>query len=798
MKPTWKLFAVMMSATALLFAQEHRPENEKNPFANSAAAVTAGAKLYEQACLSCHGGEGRGSERGPALNANLKRGNLDGEIALNIRNGIPNTVMPGFKRLSADQVWQLVSYLRSLNPTTVAANESAAGSVALGEALFFGKAACATCHEVNANGANVGPDLSAIGSNSIEALKRKILDPSASLAPVDGGGRRRRGPQSGFITVKTKDGKEVRGMRRNEDTYTLVVVDLSGAWHRIDKTQIAQVRNEGRSPMPTDYKSRLSEAELDNLVAFLKDCRGRDLKKTSEAKIAGGLTYERIRNAAQEPHNWLTYWGNYDGAHYSALNQVNTTNVKQLQARWAVQMPGDSMLETTPLVIDGVMYTAGMPGQVFALDARTGMQLWKYERKQKVVNPYESNRFSRGVTVLGNRVFVGTLDAVLIALDARTGQPLWEVQVADTMAGYSITSPPLAVKDKIFVGVACGEYGVNGFLDAYDAATGKRAWRFEFVPPPGQPGNDTWAGDSWKRGGGGTWLTGSYDPELDLLYWTGGNPGPDMNAEVRKGDNLYTCSVVAIEPDTGKRRWHYQFTPNDDHDWDANQDVVLVDRMWQGRMRKLLIQANRNGLFYVLDRTDGSFLLGKPYVRQTWNDGFDKNGKPIIRPNSNATPEGNLVFPSLVGGTNFQAPSYDPMTGFLTVVYNDTGNKFVRAEQNFELGKGYWGGRTLPSGEAGTVGIKAIDAATGEVIWDYQLSQGSLAAGVLSTAGGVTFAGTREGHFIALETKTGQYLWRFNTGASIAASPMSYAIDGKQFVSIASAGVLYSFALPEE
>src|SRR6185503_2926634 len=289
-----------------------------------------------------------------------------------------------------------------------------------------------------------------------------------------------------------------------------------------------------------------------------------------------------------EPQNWLTYWGDYQGHHFSALKQVDTTNVRQLQARWAVQMPGDSMLETTPLVIDGIMYTAGMPGQVFAIDAKTGLQIWKYQRQQKTVNPYESNRFNRGVAVLGNRVFFGTLDAALVALDSRTGLPLWETQIADTLQGYSITQALLALKDKIIVGVAGGEYGIRGFVDAYDLATGKRLWRFYAVPGPGEFGNDTWAGDSWKRGGGPTWLTGSYDPDLDIIYWGVGNPGPDMNAEVRKGDNLFTCAVLALDAATGKRKWHYQFTPNDSHDWDATEDFILVDRLFQGQNRKLL------------------------------------------------------------------------------------------------------------------------------------------------------------------------------------------------------------------
>ena len=786
---------------AVLLAQEHSPEKDKNPLAGNAAAISAGARLYEQACQACHGGEARGGERAPALaNGAFKHGGEDGEIFLNIRNGVANTQMPPFKRLSTEQVWQLVSYIRSLNIPAAAnaSNTGLAGNALAGEQLFFGKANCAACHEINARGVNVGPELSNAGRFDAALLRQKILDPGTSMASPGGrGGRRRGGSGSGVVTVKTRDGQTLRGLVRNEDTFSMVLTDTTGKLHLLEKKNLAEVKAESGSLMPGDYGTRLSAAELQNLVAYLKGCNGRDLNKTREAEITGGLGSERIRNAAAEPQNWLTYWGDYAGRHFSALKQITAANVSQLQARWAAQMPGDSLLEATPLVIDGVMYTSGMPGQVFALDARSGLQIWKYERKQKVVNPFEINRFSRGVAVLGNRVFVGTLDAALVALDARTGLPLWEVQVADTMLGYSITSPPLALKDKIVVGVTGGEYGANGFLEAYDAATGKRLWHFNFVPTPGELGNDTWPGDSWKLGGAPTWLTGSYDPELDLIYWTGGNPAPDMNAQVRKGDNLYSCAVVALEAATGKRRWHYQFTPNDDHDWDANQDVVLVDRMWQGRMRKLLLQANRNGMFYVLDRTDGTFLLGKNFVRQTWNTGFEKNGRPIIAPNSTATPEGAPIYPSLVGGTNFQAPSYDPMSGVLSVVYNDTGNRFVRIEPQYDAGKGYRGGRTLPIGEPGTVGIKALDAATGEVKWDYQLAQGSLGAGLLTTAGGITFAATREGHLIALEAKTGKYLWRFQTGATIAASPISYAIEGKQYVAIASAGVLYSFALPD-
>jgi PQQ-dependent dehydrogenase (methanol/ethanol family) len=784
-----KLACLFLLCCSAVRAQEHKPENDKNPFAGNPAAIAAGQRLYEQTCQACHG-----TDRAPALSGRLRYGTKDGEIFLNIRNGIAGTQMPPFRRLTADQVWQLVSYVRSLSGTLAVTGERGGGNAAAGEELFFGKANCAACHEINGRGAVIGPDLSGVGTMAAELLRQQILAPGANANPIARGRRR---SSAGLTVVRTKDGRELRGLRRNEDTYSLLLTDLTGTLHRLEKKDLAEVRTEAGSLMPSDYGQRLSGPELQDLIAYLKSCTGRDLSKTAHASLPGGLAYERIRNAAAEPHNWLTYWGDYQGKHFSMLREINATNVKQLQARWAVQMPGDTLLETTPLVIDGVMYTSGMPGQVFALDARTGLQIWKYECKQKVVNPYETNRFNRGVAVLGQRVFFGTLDAALIALDARTGLPLWEVQVADTMLGYSITSPPLVVKDKLIVGVAGGEYGIRGFLAAYDAATGKRLWRFETVPGPGEFGNDTWPGDTWKRGGAGTWLPGSYDPELDLLYWAVGNPGPDIDAEIRRGDNLFSDSVIALDPNTGKRIWHYQFTPNDSHDWDANEDLILVDRVWQGQSRKLILQANRNGFFYVLDRTNGKFLLGKPFVKQTWNAGFEADGRPIFAPNSQSSIEGNVVYPSLGGGTNFQAPSYDPATGLLYLVYSESGNRYVRAPAEFEAGKQYWNGRTFPTGEGAVAGVKAIDTATGASKWDYKISQGSLAAGVLATAGGVVFAATREGNLIALAAHTGEFLWRFQTGANCAASPMSYAVDGKQFIALAAGGVLYSFALPE-
>ncbi len=408
--------------------------------------------------------------------------------------------------------------------------------------------------------------------------------------------------------------------------------------------------------------------------------------------------------------------------------------------------------------------------------------------------------------MLGQRVFVGTLDAALVALDARTGLPLWEVPVADTMLGYSITSAPLIVKDKVVVGVTGGEFGARGFLDAYDAVSGARRWRWYAVPAPGEFGHDSWAGDSWKVGGSPMWLTGSFDPALNLLYWTVGNPGPQIDRSSRAGDNLFSDSIVALNPDTGARVWHYQFTPNDGHDWDSAQDVILVDRVWRGQPRKLLLHADRNGMFYVLDRATGQFLSGTPFVYQNWNTGFDSSGRPVVVPGSNSSAEGSFyVYPTVGGATNFQAPSYSPLTGWMYLEYAESGQRYVSAPAPYEAGRQYLGRAVVAANAGGpapgepppSAGIKAIDPETGKTMWDFKIFQGSTTNGVMATAGGVVFAATREGHLVALDARTGKFLWRFQTGGNMAASPMSYAVDGKQHIAVSGGTSIYSFALPE-
>ena len=793
----------------VLFAQQ--ADTTRNPLGQSPAAIAAGTRVYDQTCLSCHGPAGQG-DRGPALNAGaFTRGREDGDLFHTIREGVPGSQMPPFRGLSDEQVWQLVSYIRSLADTDTiappAANLAAAsgGDAASGEALFFGKAGCESCHHVNGRGGVAGPDLSAVGRTPVAALRQKILNPDAPVAasaPRGNAGRGGRGARPQVIVARTRDGREIRGVRKNEDTFSVQMVDASGQLHLLDKLALAELRVENRSLMPGDYATKLTSRELNDLVAYLATLLE---KKPSAVSMPGGLTFDRLLKSAAEPQNWLMYWGDFQGTHYSALKQIDAKNVGQLQTAWAFSMPGDSVLEATPLVVDGVMYTT-QPGAVVALDARTGRQIWRYARQQKVRSPYEINPFNRGAAVLGHRLFVGTLDAALVALDTRTGLPLWETQVADSMLGYSLTSAPLIVKDKVLVGITGGEFGTRGFLDAYDAATGKRLWRWYATPGPGEFGHDTWLGESWKQGGSPMWLTGSYDPELNLVYWTVGNPAPQIDRSVRGDlDNLFSDSVVAIDPDTGQRTWHYQFTPNDGHDWDSCQDVILVDRMWRGEMRKLLLHADRNGIFYVIDRTNGKLLSGTPFVHANWTNGFDANGRPIVVPGSNSSPEGSFfVYPTLGGGTNFQAPSYSPLTGWMYLEYAENGQRYASAPAPFETGRQYIGRRdpgTDPgprSGEpAASAGIKALDPETGKTMWDFKIFQGSLTNGVLATAGHVVFGAIRDGNLVALDAKSGKHLWHVQTGGNMAASPISYAVDGRQFVAISAGNMVYAFALPQ-
>lgn len=491
--------------------------------------------------------------------------------------------------------------------------------------------------------------------------------------------------------------------------------------------------------------------------------------------------------------DWPTYSGDYSGRRHSSLDQINSANVRDLRVEWVYQTRGNGNIQATPLVVDGVMYVTGPENLVYALDARTGRKIWTRERKLPENIPLCCGTVNRGVAVLGGRLFVATLDAHLLALDARTGNLLWDVVAADFRKGYTFTAAPLVLKDKVLIGVSGAEFGIRGFIDAYDARTGHRVWRFHTVPAKGEPGGETWEGDSWKTGGGSSWLPGTYDPELDLTFWGIGNPAPQLYGEDREGDNLYTNSVVALDPDTGRLRWHFQFTPHDVNDWDAIQIPVLLDAEVGGRSRKLLVQANRNGFLYVLDRTNGAFLRAGPFVEVNWTKGIGPDGRPV--PPDSAR-RADAVCPGQYGGTNWESPTYDPATGLLYVTFYEQCFTFERKHERLREGEKWLGGIARPSPASEYLGgLRALDPRTGDRRWEF-LYRGLATAGSLSTAGGLVFTGNFEGHALAFDAERGTVLWHVQTGAPVFGSPMTYMVDGRQHVALASGSSVFVFALP--
>ena len=506
------------------------------------------------------------------------------------------------------------------------------------------------------------------------------------------------------------------------------------------------------------------------------------------------VPYERIRDADKEPGNWLTYSRNYTGQRYSPLNQINTSNVGKLHLAWVHQADDLDGIETSPIAVDGTLFITKPPNIVAALDARTGRELWSYRKTIPSDLRLCCGKVNRGVAILGDTVFYGSTDAHLIALDARTGNLRWDTVMADYKTGYSSTGAPLAVKDKVIMGMAGGEFGVRGFVDAYDAKTGKRVWRFNTIPAKGEPGNETWAGDSWKTGSATTWVTGAFDPETNTVYWGTGNPGPDWNGDGRKGDNLYTDSLLALDVDTGERKWHFQYTPHDVNDWDSTQTPILTDAMAGGQMRKMVVLANRNGFYYALDRVSGKFIAGRPYVKQTWASGLDEAGRAIRLPATIPTAEGTLLWPSLAGGSNWYSSTYNPSTGLYYVNVKERASIFHKGDAEYKAGALFnGGGERGYKGEEAYGAVRALEVATGQLRWEYKLFSPSH-CGLMATAGGLLF-GSNDSSFFALDAQKGDLLWRFETGGGIEANPISFASDGKQYVAIASGHGLFVFAL---
>lgn len=508
--------------------------------------------------------------------------------------------------------------------------------------------------------------------------------------------------------------------------------------------------------------------------------------------------YERIVAAATEPHNWMTYSREYDGQRHTPLTGINKATLGRLRLRWVVQTDAADVIEASPIVVDGVMYVSLPGGTVMALDAGTGATIWRTSTRLDPDLPVCCGHVNRGVAILNDRIYATTLDDRLQSLDAATGEIIWERRVADSSKGYTITVAPLALQGIVIVGVSGGEYGIRGFLDAYDAVSGEQAWRFWTVPEPGQPGSETWADDDWRLGGGPTWVTGSFDPMLNLLYWGVGNPAPDFDASARPGDNLYTNSVVALDVKTGKRAWHFQFTPHDLHDFDSNQVPVLADRLLDGVQRRLMFWANSNGFFYVLDRTSGEYLGSVPFAKQTWALGIDDEGRPVPAPAAAPSTEGALVWPGASGATNWPPPSFNPTTGLMYVGRTNRPSVFFTSEEpeSYRPGQKWLGGSStrIPGGREKA--MVAIDPLNLELVWETPLPDYDAQdrfAGVLTTRD-LVIVGV-SGALFAIDAVDGELLWETRLGGIVGSPPISYAIDGVQYLTTSAGPNIFTFGV---
>ncbi len=760
----------------------------------------AAKQTFETNCAGCHGSGGAGGDRAPSLagNPDLRTRDAAGIEAI-IRGGTPRG-MPAFAALPAAEVAGLARWIHAMNGAAL--GNAPPEQIAAGEKFFFGAGGCSGCHMVRGRGATNGPDLSGIAARSTLAEMTKWLDDpssqmglkSLSVCP----------PwafcpdfQWAVTDVTLKDGTKLRGFARNRTEHEIQLQTFDGKLHLLDEAQYGEVTREKASLMPP---LKASATQRRDLLAYLSSLGG--IEEGPVAGPAAPVTQSQIDQIMKPKQGeWPGYNGGLDGNRYSALDQINVSNVKQLQPQF-IFSPGGQGLEGTPVVLDGVMYVTGGP-QTCALNARTGVRIWCTPRtnglgaaptggRRRAAAASAPSGPNRGVAVLGERVFYISDDAYLVCLNRLTGAVMWSVWLPEKGAEgkFYSSAAPLIVGDLVIAGVAGGDSPMRGFVAAYHPTSGALAWRFYTIPKPGEPLSETWTGRALPTGGGATWSTGSYDGETGTLYWAVGNPYPDTDPDERGGRNLYTNSVVALDAKTGKFKWYFQFTPWDTHDWDATQPLVLVDAVWKGRPRKLLLSAQRSGIFYVLDRTNGEFLLAKPFVhKMTWASGFEKDGTPILTPGVTPSVEGTKTCPGVRGATNWYAQSFDPQTKlFYVMAAEDCG---IYRKQG-----AIFGNNPDPS-DPGTRLVRALNIETGDIVWEKLLvgPQETNYSGVLATAGGLLFHGETGGDFAAVDAATGKTLWTFRSNDSWRASPMTYMLDGRQYVAGMDGTNVISFAL---
>lgn len=547
--------------------------------------------------------------------------------------------------------------------------------------------------------------------------------------------------------------------------------------------------------------------ELWTLVSFVRSARAADertRKSVVDTTVNWGepVAYSELKAASVAGAEWLTFAGSYSGIRHSGLQLITPANVGRLELAWIRQLPtSERTIKTTPIIRGEVMYVTEPSGAVRALDIGSGRELWAFTRPPPDDLSLCCGRVNRGVAILGEQIYVGTLDAHLIALDRRTGVVRWDTTVANYRDGYSVTGAPLALDGRIVTGVGGGDFGARGFIAAYDATTGAKIWQFDAVPPPGQPGNETWPGETWKSGGSATWHTGSFDPERDELFWGVGNAAPVYRGGARRGDNLYSDSMVVVDATSGRHKWHFQFSPNDGHDWDSTQTPMLVHLGQAQAPSSALLWANRNGFYYVFDRANAKFSSATAFAQATWAERIDADGRPVLRPNTEPSPAGVPVYPSGVGATNWWSPSYDPALGLAYVPVLEKGGMFFEIDDDRQPGHIYASGNaeSLPDAKEYTA-VRALDAATGALRWEYRPPDpvnGTNPAGILTTASNLLLSGDRERLF-ALDARTGAKLWDFPAGGTVAAGPVTYIYRQQQYVTFVAGPAVLTFRLPQD
>jgi PQQ-dependent dehydrogenase (methanol/ethanol family) len=747
------------------------------------APKARGEEVFASKCAACHGADARGGEYGPALVDNSE---LHGKPVSWFRNliqhGVPSAGMPAFN-LSTAELDAVATLVHSFN--VPATENEVPGDRAAGEQYFFAEGKCGSCHMVRGRGALAGPDLSNLANEMTSAqIRESLLQPSAHIAPG-----------YGLVTVGLRNGETFRGFARSQTNFEITLQEMTGKFHSLSNDEISTITEEKQSAMPV---VDAAPAELQNLIAYLSSLDGvkSGAASTTEAGDPNNVSFAQILDA--HPENWLTYNGKLSGNRYSELNEINATNVNQLTLRWIYTVPlwqqfypdspyfRDNLswfgLETTPLIADGVMYGTG-PQQVFALDARTGRLIWKYSRRipEGVVGD-SSLGSNRGLAILGDKLFMLTSDAHMMALNRTTGQLVWEAIMPEKPMHYGSTVAPLVVKDMVIGGVSGGDWGIRGFVAAYRASDGKLMWRRWTVPAKGDPEAKTWGGNPPETGGAATWVTGSYDPETNTLYWTTGNPYPDGDNSTRPGDNLYSNCILALDADTGRIKWFYQVTPVDLHDWDANAPILLIDTEFQGKARKLLLYSNKNGFFYAFDRTNGQLLLAKPFVKVNWASGIGPDGRP------QRLPENGVLCPE--AGTNYSATAFSSVTHLYYLMANATCAVNLSALR----------GKNQAIEQDDRKYLEAMDINDGRIAWKLPQigpADGKRNGGILATAGGLLFYGDPSGNIVAADARDGKALWHFPTSGENKASPVAYTVNGKQFVALAVGPNILAFGLPE-